>query len=126
LDSQTARTAKKPRAKARRPPLGTTFSFTLNVAASVKLTFSHAVSGRRVKGRCVTQTKRNRRRPACMRTATLATRLVLAAHSGPDKIAFQGVLDGKKLPPGTYTVVLTATAAGLTSVPKSLTFAIVR
>lgn len=74
----------------------------------------------------MTQTKRNRRRPACMRTATLATRLVLAAHSGPDKIAFHGLLDGKKLPPGTYTVVLTATAAGLTSVPKSLTFAIVR
>jgi FG-GAP repeat protein len=127
LGSRTASAAKsKPKAKVRRPPLGTAFSFTLNVAASVKLTFTHPVTGRKVRRRCVAQSKSNRRRPACKRAVTLATRLVLAARSGPNKISFQGVLDGKKLAPGTYTVRLVATNAGLTSASKSLTFAVVR
>jgi FG-GAP repeat len=124
LSASAARS--KPKAKARRPPLGTTFSFTLNVAASVKLTFTHAVAGRKVKRRCVAQSKSNRRRPACTRTVTLATKPALAGHAGPDKISFQGVLDGKKLAPGTYTVALVATGAGLSSATKSLTFTIVK
>ncbi len=124
---RTARAAKpKPKAKARRAPLGTTFSFTLNVAASVKLTFSHAVTGRKVKRRCVAQTKRNRAKPSCKRTVTLPKTLSFSGHAGSDKIAFQGVVGGTRLAPGTYTVALLATGAGLTSAPKSLTFTIVK
>src|SRR6185437_11326305 len=36
------------RAKKRRPPIGTTFTFALNTAASVKLVFAHTVEGRKV------------------------------------------------------------------------------
>jgi hypothetical protein len=127
LGGRTANAAKsKPKAKARRAPLGTTFSFTLNVSASVRLTFTHPVTGRKVRRRCEAQSKSNRRRPACKRTVTLGTRLVLAAHSGPDKISFQGVLDGKRLAPGSYTVALVATNTGQSSASKSLTFTIVR
>jgi Divergent InlB B-repeat domain len=39
--------------KKNRPPVGTTFSFGLNQAATVTLTFTHSVSGRKVAGRCV-------------------------------------------------------------------------
>jgi hypothetical protein len=125
--SRAASAAKsKPKAKVRRAPLGTTFSFTLNVAANVKLTFSHAVTGRKVKRRCVAQSKRNRAKPSCKRTVTLPQTLSFSGHAGSDKIAFQGIVRGTRLAPGTYTVALRATGAGLTSAPKALTFAIVK
>jgi hypothetical protein len=47
------------------PPLGTTFSFTLNEQASVSFTFTQQVGGRKVNGRCVAQSKKNRRKHAC-------------------------------------------------------------
>jgi len=126
VSSRTARaTESKAKAKVRRPPLGTTFSFTLNTPANVKLTFTHAVTGRRVKGRCVAQSRSNRAKPPCKRTATLPSLPTFAAHSGADKISFQGALNGQKLH-GTYTVTLVATNAGLSSGPKSLSFTIVR
>ncbi len=125
--SRTASAAKsKPKAKVRRPPLGTTFSFTLNTAASVELTFTRAVTGRRAKGRCVAQSKSNRHKPPCKRTVTLPKPLSFPAHAGADKISFQGVVPGIKLGPGSYTVTLVATNAGLSSAPKSLSFTIVR
>jgi hypothetical protein len=53
--------------------------------------------------------------------------LAAPAHPGVNKLAFQGVLShGKRLTPGTYTVTITATAAGLRSKPASLAFTIVR
>ena len=55
-----------------RPAMGTTFSFTLNQPATVRLTFTQQVSDRvvSVKGHreCVAQTKRNHQRRKCMRT----------------------------------------------------------
>src|SRR5205085_916736 len=38
--------------RARRPPVGTTFSFTLNVQASMAITFTQRQPGRRVRGKC--------------------------------------------------------------------------
>jgi len=106
-------------------PKGTTFSFTLNEAATAHLVFTQALSGRSVAGRCVAQTKHNRARRACRRTVT-AGMLGLAAHVGGDHVRFAGRLSaGRELRPGHYTLVLTATAAGLTSVARSLSFTIV-
>jgi hypothetical protein len=114
-----------PKAKVRRPPLGTTFSFTLNTAASVKLTFTRKVAGRRVKGKCRPRTASNKSKPVCRRTV-VALAFSVSAKAGARKLSFQGSAAGKKLSPGAYTVTLVASNAGLSSTPKSLSFTIVR
>jgi hypothetical protein len=57
-----------------------------------------------------------------------AGRLTFTGHSGTNRVAFQGrVSRAKKLKPGHYTLVITATnSAGGRSAPRSLTFTIVR
>jgi FG-GAP repeat len=124
-DHRASSAKSKAKAKVRRPPLGTTFSFTLNTAASVQLTFTRKVAGREVKGRCKSQNASNKRKPPCKRTISpLAFRV--SAKAGAQELSFQGSAAGKKLSPGTYTVTLVASNAGLSSAPKLLTFTIVR
>jgi hypothetical protein len=78
---------------------GTTFSFTLNVAARVIFTF----------------TQRDHRRP-------LGT-LAIAGHQGKNKLAFDGLINRHlELRPGTYTVTITAG----NSIPQRLTFTILK
>jgi hypothetical protein len=111
----------------KKAPVGTTFSFLINEQATVTFTFNHRVSGRRVGGKCVAHTRRNTKHTSCKRTAT-AGALSFAAHSGKNKVVFQGRLShAKMLKPGRYTVVMTATSVnGLHSSPVSLSFTIVR
>jgi hypothetical protein len=111
----------------KRPPVGTTFSFTLNERATVRFAFTQLVGGRKVGGRCVAQTKANRRKAACRRPVTRGT-LAFTGHAGTNKIAFQGRLSrSKKFLPGTYTLGIVATnAAGQRSNPAQLTFTIVK
>jgi len=93
------------------PPVGTTFTFTLNVAGTVKLAFTTTSPGRlaKIKRVCVAQTKHNTKLRKCKRTLTAGT-VSLNARSGTDKIAFQGrVSSTRKLKPGAYTVTFTAT-----------------
>jgi hypothetical protein len=107
-------------------PVGTTFSFTLSKPASVSLAFTQRVNGRKVAGKCVAQTKGKRSKHTCPRTLTRGT-LVLAAREGPNKVSFQGAISrSEKLEPGRYTLLMTATSAGLRSSVKSLTFTIVK
>jgi hypothetical protein len=112
----------------RRPPVGTTFSFTLNEQASVSLSFTRTATGRRVnKHRCVSQNAHNRQKPSC-RLQLPAGTLTLTGHAGIDRIAFQGRITSKKqLAPGRYTVLVRATnAAGQVSASRSLSFTVVR
>jgi hypothetical protein len=107
-------------------PLGTTFSFKLNEAASIVFKFTQPAIGRKVNGKCIAQTNKNRARHACKRTLTRGT-LSFAAHTGADKVVFQGAISrSKKLKPGSYTCVISATSRGLRSPPKSLGFTIVK
>ena len=116
----------RPKAHIKRPPLGTTFTFNLDRAAVVTLRFTTGVPGRRVGGRCVGQSKRNRHKKRCSRTITAGV-LSLPAHAGTDKIRFYGVLSGhRRLRPAAYTMTVTATAAGLTGPARTLHFTIVR
>jgi hypothetical protein len=114
-------------ARRHRPPVGTTFSFSLNQQARVSFAFTQLVGGRKVKGKCVAPTRRNRHRRACKRTVTPGT-LAFAAHNGTNRVSFQGrVSASKKLGLGHYTVVITATnAAGQRSTPQRLSFTIVK
>jgi hypothetical protein len=111
----------------RKPPIGTTFSFSLNEQARVSFAFTRQLSGRRVKGKCVAETNKNRRRRGCKRTVT-AGALAFAGHAGTNKLSFRGRISvSKKLPPGRYTLLITATnAAGQHSQTRSLSFTIVK
>ncbi|MGA2469081.1 MAG: hypothetical protein ABSG64_00120 [Solirubrobacteraceae bacterium] len=111
--------------KAKGPPVGTTFSFTLNEAASVTFSFNHSVKGRTVKGKCVAKTKHNSRKKSCAYTATAGT-LSFTGHSGTNTVVFDGrVSASDKLKPGHYTLVISATnAQALSSTPTSLSFTI--
>ncbi|HEX3909180.1 MAG TPA: hypothetical protein VHW67_00590 [Solirubrobacteraceae bacterium] len=108
-------------------PTGTTFSFSLSEQATVTFGFAQLPGGRRVGGECLPQTEKNRRKPACRRTAMAGT-LTFKAHSGTNKVAFQGRISPvEKLRPGHYTLAITATdTAGARSAPKSLSFTIVK
>ncbi len=57
----------------------------------------------------------------------IAGSLPVAAHSGPDKVNFQGRLShSKKLRPGNYTATIsTRDGSGLTTLARPLTFTIV-
>jgi len=110
----------------RKPPMGTTFSFTLNEQAGVTLTFTHSVRGRKVGHTCVAQTRRNRKRRTCVRTVTLG-HLSFTGQAGANKVRFEGRLSAhQKLKPGAYTVTIQALNSTGPSAPAALHFTIVR
>ncbi len=115
------------RKRKKKPPVGTTFSFSLNEQAAISFSFTQRLAGHKVRGKCVAQTKRNRHKPDCKRSVTQAT-VSFTGHSGTNKVVFQGrVSRSKKLKPGRYTLVISATnSAGARSAPKSLSFTIVK
>jgi hypothetical protein len=91
---------------ARKPPIGTTFGFRLNERATVRFSFARIVRGHKEGGPRGT--------------------LSLNADAGANRVAFQGRLPrSKRLTPGRYTVTVTASAHGLSSAPRRLTFTIV-
>jgi hypothetical protein len=105
-------------------PVGTTFRYTLNVPATVTLKFTQSAPGRRVGKSCVAQTKKNKGKRSCTRTI-LAGTLAVAGKVGTNKVPFVGRLSAaKKLAPGRYTVILTATNATGSSVAQKLSFTI--
>jgi len=122
--SALARVSSKKRSRKKRPPVGTTFSFALNESASVMFQFTESAAGRKVGKTCVAQTKGNAKKRPCTRRVTAAT-LRFSARIGTRKVSFDGVIaKGKKLKPGTYTLVIVATASGKHSTPKTLRFTI--
>jgi hypothetical protein len=112
--------------RTRRPPVGTTFGFTLNEPATVTLRFSALLAGRKVHGRCVAQTSRNRHSGHCVRRQ-LAGAPTFSGREGANEVRFYGWLSGRaKLKLGRYTVtIVAATAAGQSASSMALTFTIV-
>jgi hypothetical protein len=112
-------------ASAPKPPVGTTFRFTLNELARVRFAFTQRLPGRRVNGRCVAPTSANVGRPACTRTLT-AGAFSFAATAGAHRVRFQGrISKHKKLKPGRYTLIITATNPAGQRASSRLTFTIV-
>jgi hypothetical protein len=85
---------------------GTTISFTLSTAASVKL---EVLGKKTVKGK----------KP---RTVTLGSLASTPGRSGANSVKFNGKVKGKPLEPGKYTLRATATGAGGSSVPVKTGF----
>jgi collagen type I alpha len=89
------------------PPVGTTFSYTLNLPATVVLRFTRQAKGRKVKRKCVAQTRKNAHKPSCKLTLKLGT-LKTTGPAGKNKLKFTGKVSGKKLRPGSYQVTIVA------------------
>ncbi len=110
----------------RKPPVGTTFSFRLSERASITLTFKRAATGRRVRGKCVAQTRSNEHQAKCPLSISAGS-LRLSAGKGLDKINFDGLLSRrKKLGIGRYELTITAVdSAHRRATSRALRFAIV-
>jgi hypothetical protein len=108
-------------------PAGTVFSLTVDEPTTIAFAFTQKIAGRRVNGRCVATTRKNRSRPGCKRTVTRGT-LSMSGHAGTNKVTFQGRISrSKALRAGRYTVTVTATnAAAQHSAAKALSFTIVK
>ncbi len=111
----------------RRLPVGTTFTFGLSAAATVTLSFTQTLPGRRINGRCMAPSRHNRRRPRCSRVSRAGS-LALRGHAGTDRVRFYGRLSNRtRLNPGSYTVAIAAVdPTGRRSAQKTLSFTIVR
>ena len=108
-------------------PVGTTFTFTLDKPASVRLEFSRVRKGRKVGGHCVPVTRRNRSSPSC-RLVTFASSPTVRGHAGVNRVRFQGRVSRRKtLVPGRYRLRMSAfVVPGLFTHSKALRFTIVK
>jgi hypothetical protein len=110
----------------RRPLVGTTISFRLSEPSRVTLSFAQPKPGRKVRGRCRSLTRANRRKPKCTIPNPRGS-LSFAGHAGTNRVRFQGrVSRAKRLKAGSYTVTITATdSAGNRSRQRSLRLTII-
>ncbi len=108
---------------------GAEVAYQLNVAATVRFVFQHAVPGRRqrVNGRtrCVVQTHKNAHAGLCARYVTVGS-LTQAGKAGADSFRFSGRLSVGKLPVGSYILVATPSTAAGTGRSVQVTFRIKR
>ena len=114
-----------PSTRSAKPPIGTTFAFSLSTAASVSVAFTQPAPGRVSHGRCVAPSARNSHGHRCTRTLTKGT-LSLAGHAGTNHLSFQGRLSrSRRLARGSYTLVLVAADAfGQRSATRRISFKI--
>jgi hypothetical protein len=104
---------------------GTTFRYSLSAPARVVFTIDRRLAGRRVGTRCVPVTRANRGREVCTHLRR-AGRFARASVAGPNAKRFSGRIGPRRLAPGWYRARLVAGAAGVTSIPRLLTFHVVR
>jgi hypothetical protein len=107
---------------------GTTIRFTLSELATVKLTFTHKVSGKRVGKRCVaTGARRGRGHKRCKVVKTDGALVRSSLAAGPEGVGFSGRIGHHRLKPGAYQLRIDATdPAGNKAAPRTLRFTIVK
>jgi dipeptidyl aminopeptidase/acylaminoacyl peptidase len=87
-------------------PVGTTFSFRLDEAAKVTLTFALKTTGRTVNKVCKALKRSNRNKPKCTRYLNKGS-ISKSVKAGKTKVRFQGrITSKKKLGLGTYRLTL--------------------
>jgi hypothetical protein len=112
-------------AAARRHKRGTTFTYTLSEAATVKIVIMQRLAERRLGNRCVATAKKTPAARRCTRMLTRGT-LTRTSHSGVNRIPFSGRIGARALKASKYHARLTATDANKrSSKPESLAFTIV-
>jgi hypothetical protein len=107
---------------------GYTISFSLSEDARVTLSFERKLRGRRVRGRCVKPTRRNRSARRCTRYKRVRTRIRLNAKQGFNKVVFKGRLSRRRsLKPGRYRLtVVGRDSEGAKSKRKRASFRLLR
>ena len=108
--------------------VGTTISFRLSEAGRATLSFQRARPGRRVGGRCVRPTPRNRTRRACKRFVRAGS-FSFNAKAGLNRVRFEGRLTrSRRLAFGSYRVTVGArdTAGNSSSGSPRASFTVVR
>jgi hypothetical protein len=106
--------------------VGTRISVALSEAATVTFRVTRLVAGRRVGGRCVRATARNRSQPRCTRSVLQRGRIVRELAPGTTRLRYRGRLAGRTLPPGRYRLLVRARdAAGNLSSQRRAPFLIV-
>ena len=98
-------------------------AYNLSEAATVKFKLEKATKGRRVKGKCVRQTRRNRKRPACTRFVVVKGNFAGPGVAGANQVTLPKVR-GRKLGPGRYRLTMTVTDAVGNSATTTKSFTI--
>jgi hypothetical protein len=107
-------------ASVKRPPVGTAFLFSSNMAAEMTFAFSRQESGRKHGGRCVAETAANAHQHPCTRSVGAGS-FTVAGSSGENTVHFDGrVSASRKLAPGSYGVTVTATPSSGASAQTSV------
>jgi Tol biopolymer transport system component len=106
---------------------GTTFSFTLSEAATVRIAITHTINGHRMSRSRPCTVARRGQKHNCSRIVTLLTLVRAHARAAANTLAFSGHYAKGHLAQGSYTATITATdSANNRSSPQSLTFTVVR
>jgi hypothetical protein len=99
----------------------TTVRYSLSEAATVTFRVQRRAAGRRVRGRCVAKTKRNRGRRTCVRYVRVKGSVKQSATAGPNELRFRR----RSLRPARYRLIATAIdTAGNRSAPARVAFRI--
>lgn len=110
----------------RRRAAGARVTFRLNVAASVRFTVQRRAAGRRVRGRCVAPSRRNRGARRCVRYARVRGSFGRSGRAGANAFRFTGRMAGRKLRLGRYRLVATPRIAGGSGRVSRAAFRVVR
>jgi hypothetical protein len=107
-------------------PKGTVFNYILDKPGTVRIAIAKPADGRRVGKQCRAPSRKNAGKPKCRRLVTLRT-LTRVSHAGLNQVPFSGRIQGKALPPGSYSAIFTAKAqTGNATHIKTITFRIAR
>jgi len=108
--------------------VGTTISFTLSTAATIKLTFARVMPKRAAHRDCETARAALRLGPLCASSASATGAVSLTVPAGHVKLRFEGVLNGgHRLKAGAYVLSLVArTKSGQASVARRARFTLLR
>ena len=102
-------------------------TYRANVATTVRFTVRRVRPGRRSGrgGRCVVQTRRNRRAARCTLEVPLRGSFTHAASAGANSLRFTGRVGGLRLRPGAYRLVATPAPGAAPARAATATFRIV-
>ncbi len=109
----------------RKTPTGTTFRFTLNTSATVRIAILQRVTGRKVGKQCLKTTPKRKRLKPCKRFAEIGKLERTGVAAGARSVGFSGRLGTRKLPAGSYQARLIASTSGGSSAPVTVAFTIV-
>jgi hypothetical protein len=102
---------------------GGTISYRLSEDATVSFRLAKKVSGRKVRRRCVAQTRRNRHHRRCSRFKPIGAKFSGPGKAGADKVTLP---NGRRLKRGVYRLTMTATDAAGNKTTKTTTFRVKR